>query len=615
MSLVIQKNAGEKAEPKVSFVQKVMGGDTYLVMAASSIQLEDEFSSLYFTTQNQSNIFLQPPFDPTVLKNLVQSNNVLNQCVEAMEVNIDGTGHEFVTNDPDGKTDPDATELKTANSFFQEPYPGISFIKQRRKLRREMEAVGYGYLEVLRNPMGDVVAMRNIETHNVRMVKLDTPVMVQKTLMRAGQEIQLTLWVRERRYAQRVALKQLVYYREFGSSRQLNRNNGSWENLDTSNGQALNPVNPADRGTELLLFGVHPDITTPYFLPRWINQLPSVVGSRKAEEQNLEFFDAGGMPPAIIFVQGGTLAKDASDQLRNYLSGKNKNKFRAVVVEAQSSSGSLEAAGSVQVKVERFGAERANDAMYSNYDKTAEEHVRIGFRMPPIFLGKAADYNFATAVTAYMVAEEQVFQPERTEFDETINNTIIKALGLKTLKLKSKPVTLTDAANQLKSMELAKDRVEPESFVDTLNAITGLNLIVSATPIADKITEVLGPDGKPKAVPAAPGAKPAEPNAAPDKAPVEPVGTASASNVTPISAGKKKKTAMEILELASDYAAMKGLTHEPKPSEIRSAALKADVSTLDPDDLQALNEVLATYMFGQSTPDLARIVNRSLHDH
>ena len=37
-----------------------------------------------------------PPFEPNVPLNLVQTNNILNQCIEAMEVNIDGTGHEFV---------------------------------------------------------------------------------------------------------------------------------------------------------------------------------------------------------------------------------------------------------------------------------------------------------------------------------------------------------------------------------------------------------------------------------------------------------------------------------------------------------------------------------------
>jgi hypothetical protein len=38
----------KKPDPKVFYVQKVIGGDTYLVMAQSQTELEDEFSNLYF---------------------------------------------------------------------------------------------------------------------------------------------------------------------------------------------------------------------------------------------------------------------------------------------------------------------------------------------------------------------------------------------------------------------------------------------------------------------------------------------------------------------------------------------------------------------------------------
>jgi hypothetical protein len=31
-------------------------------------------------------------------------------------------------------------------------------------------------------------------------------------------------------------------------------------------------VPPELRGSELLILGINPDITTPYYLPRWINQ-------------------------------------------------------------------------------------------------------------------------------------------------------------------------------------------------------------------------------------------------------------------------------------------------------------------------------------------------------
>jgi capsid portal protein len=109
----------QKVEPKTHFIQKVISGDTYLVMAQSAIELEDEWSNLYYTTSDQSKLFLSPPFDPISLLNFTNTNNILKQCIEAMEVNIDGTGFSFVG--AEEGTEPDETERKMAEGFFSEP--------------------------------------------------------------------------------------------------------------------------------------------------------------------------------------------------------------------------------------------------------------------------------------------------------------------------------------------------------------------------------------------------------------------------------------------------------------------------------------------------------------
>jgi hypothetical protein len=148
------------------------------------------------------------------------------------------------------------------------------------------------------------------------------------------------------------------------------------------------------------------------------------------------------------------------------------------VVEAISSSGSLDSTGTVQVRVERFGSERQSDAMFQQYDKNCEEHIRSGFRLPPMFVGKAQDYNFATAKTGYMVAEAQVFGPERSEFDAMLNSTVVKALGAKNYVFKSKPVTLVDADIQLRGLQLiaTQKATDNEEIVSVTNEITGLSI-------------------------------------------------------------------------------------------------------------------------------------------
>lgn len=470
--MAVKVNKEAKGKGPV-FIQKVIKGDTYMVMAHSTYQPEDEFVGLYYTTDQSQRVFLQPPFDLKQLAKMTSQNNILDQCVEAMEVNIDGTGHELVPVE-DGK-DKDAAEEKRLLSFINEPYPGQSLINLRRRLRRDLESTGNGYMEVCANAEGEIMTLRHTPSHSIRLVRLDAPVQVPRTILRDGKEISLKLWERERRYAQKVGPSSYFYYREYGSSREIHRDTGEWETKEK-------PIDPKDRGTSLIHFTLNEDVETPYGIPRWINQLPSVIGSRKAEEHNLEFFDAGGLPPAIIFIQGGTLASEMADQLRMYLSGQMKNRHRAAIVEAQSSSGSLESTGSVKVSVERFGAEATKDSMFATYDKNAEEHVRVSFRLPPLFIGKAADYSFASAQVSYMIAEAQVFGPERTEFDEKFNKTVMKALKSKTCAFKSKPITLTTVTDQISALGLVKDMVDQESLISQVNQMASMSLEQAEAP-------------------------------------------------------------------------------------------------------------------------------------
>ncbi|KVR21714.1 hypothetical protein WK13_34820 [Burkholderia ubonensis] len=584
-------------------VPKVIGEDTYMVMADSAYAPEDEFGGMYFTQSNPGSVILRPPFQPKVLLGLATRNNILNQCIEAMEVNVDSTGYEFVPKVEGGKVD--KAQKQIAESFFNEPFPGKTFQQIRRTLRREQEGVGYSYLEVLRNLDDEVVAIRNLSAVHTRLVKYDEPVEVSRTVERNGAEVDIKMMDRERRYMTKFG-KNETYYREFGASRQLNKRTGEWE----TDG---NPVDPKDRATEVIMFGVNPDVESSYYTPRWINQLPSVIGSRKAEEQNLEFFDSGGLPPAIIFVQGGSLAGATADQLRNYLSGKNKAKQRAVVVEAQSTSGSIDAAGSVQIKVERFGSQASGDNMFENYDKRAEDHVRTGFRLPPLFTGRAADYNYATAVVAYMVAEEQVFQPERADFDSIINATIMKALGCKDIKLQSKGITLKNVDSQVKALQLAKDLSKGDSFVKEVNQIAGTNLEYDKNAAPDRvtITEAVAPGQDPQVQNQAANGGQQVKMQQKTKTPAggaTPGAGGSASTGAPKPSTAKKGGA-ELFQLALDYAALRGtiaVKHELSPAE--KAEVLAEFDALEGDDREATMRMVAALSFGSANDDLVHLV-------
>jgi PBSX family phage portal protein len=688
-----------------------LAADTKIVVD-QPLEIEDEFRSLYEAAGKATNEVLEPKFNPTTLMQICFRNSILQQCIHVMEVNVDGTGHtieltdqgsekekkakpkappDFEKNkkppfakkalfgqqpeppedgeeeeDPDtrpplGKKpvaiEPKDPEQIRAEDFFKEPYPGVSFVTLRRKLRVDMEQCGYGFLEAVRNIAGELVMLRHLPANTVRKLRLDAPVIVERTLVREGKEITVELPMRERRYVQAIGNKQ-YYYKEFGSNREVHRETGQWlpeikgkvktpeQALDEAKNQeptggidpnSINPVKkavqlntkatvptlalvpgadippkttdvvaPALRGTEIIEFGIDRDPTSAYFLPRWINVLPSVLGGRKSEEYNLEFFDSGGIPPVLILLEGGTLTTQVRQQLQQQLAGKDA-KHRAAIVEIQSASGTLEKPGTVGVKVERFGDARQGDSLFTNYKESAEEDVRTAFRLPPLFLGKADSYNFATAVVAYMVAEEQVFGPERKEFDEIINKTIMKELKITKYQFVSKPITLKNAEVMMEAIQLGKEFISPEEFVDKLNEISGLNMeydeeAAQRTVDANDPAKVAEAEAKaqakhnPKGIPSQ-----FPPGKGPPGNPADQMRPA-AGNTTPtkvVAIRKHLKTASELVDLAQHWVQASGLAGYA-PDTRAMANLSDDVSSLTGDDRRVFDRLVAMKTISRS---------------
>jgi PBSX family phage portal protein len=461
---------------KVSHFTLIKGGKVDKadkeVLQGTDISKDDAFEPYYFDPSKQTDeaMVLRPPYSPSQLAMLTQRNNTLGQLVTAMEVNIDGTGWVIEKKELAEDEDPEEDEeIKRLTQWFDEPYPRTSMTTLRRQVRRDLEKVGYAFIEVLRSIDGEIMFLKYIEADMMRLVKLDEAVPVEETVWRDGEQMEILMHKRERRFAQ-VQGKKVVYFKEYGASRDLNRNDGMWAAPGDS-------VELEERATEVLYLTVHEDVASSYGVPRWINQIPSVLGSRKAEELNLDFFNSGGLPPALIFIQGGELTAEVRKQVQQYMSGRGSSLHRGGVIEVHSTGGSIDSPGNVRVTVERFGSERMQDSMFENYDLRCEERVRAAFRLPPIFVGKSQDYSFATAFASYTVAEAQVFTPEREEFDEIINNTIMRELDPDgEYVYRSLPLTVNDVATQLEALMLVKDKLSGEGLITAVNEATGMSL-------------------------------------------------------------------------------------------------------------------------------------------
>lgn len=435
------------------------------IICFNAKETEDQFTQF----QGVDGI-IHPPMQPKWLKLVTTHNNTLSQAIAAMEINIDGSGFVIESDDDKAAEGANKAKIEAIEAFFKEVAPGISFLNVRRKLRRDMEATGYGFMEIIRNMKEEVVALKWVDVSTIRLIRLGAPVKVKKELIRQGTKLEIEMWVRERAFVQILA-NQKIFFKEYGATQEINKKTGFWATDE-------NKVDFNTKGSELAYFTIDEDINTPYGVPRWINNMPSALGSRKAEELNLDFFDSGGVPPAILTIMGGRMVGDYKKQLENFLSGKNSS-TRIAVLEAQTSDGNIDSnAGKLKIDVQRFGSEKQNDSMFENYDEKSSERVRSSFRLPPLFIGKIRDFNLATAKTSYQVAESQVFKPEREEFDDFMTRFIVRELDGEGIRMRSLPITLTDTELQMKGLTLAEksNLINKEQTTDVLNEITNLGL-------------------------------------------------------------------------------------------------------------------------------------------
>ncbi|MGE5551505.1 MAG: phage portal protein [Bacteroidota bacterium] len=406
---------------------------------ASNKMAEDPFAQMY-----GDGGVLEPLYDQQILSQLPEYSDILPQCIGAMETNVDAFGFMFdeqpwVKKDKDGKLPPEAeAEKQRLNDWFEYCNPELSFTAIRRRTRRDLESTGNAYWELLRNGVGELAGIEHIEAYTMRLTKLDLePIEVTLPVVRNGKIEEIRYLRRFRRFVQ-IRDNRKVYFKEFGDPRPI----------DAKTGRVLNEQEAKAEGvllaTEVLHFTLYSS-ASPYGVPRWIGCLPAVMGNRKADELNGGALDNANVPPIAILVNNGRLAKGATTTIKRFLQeGKGIGMFtKALLLEVDAPIGEQQNAN---VKIEKLTDAQTRDAMFVKYADANRKKTRSAFRLPPLYTGETDDYTRATADASKEVADEQVFGPERDEFDFIINRRLMPVLGARFWRFKSLSATVDNAA-------------------------------------------------------------------------------------------------------------------------------------------------------------------------
>jgi len=390
---------------------------------------------------------IEPPFDMLTLAMLPEHSGEMTQCVDTMKVNIDGFGHRFVSRikkQVDGKEAPDDVKLAVRKenvkltNFFQY-CTRESFVEFRKKLRADKETTGNAYFEIIRDETGEIQSFVHLPSYQIRLGRLDDNYqLVDRKIL----ELQLdgsvkAKTIKEHRRFRKFVQSKVVYNRSLstvgGYKMSWFKEFGDPRDYDVKTGGRVKKSHPQEgKANEVVHLSIYSP-RTPYGLPRYIGNLLSIFGDRAAEEINYTTFKNNNIPSMAIMVSNGQLTQGSVDRINDFVESQiqgSDNYSKFLLIEAEELMEGEESGSNVKVEIKPLTEQQHKDALFQEYSAKNQDRIRRVWRLPPIFVGKADDYTRTTAEASRVLADEQVFAPERLNWDDFMNRILFPEMGM-----------------------------------------------------------------------------------------------------------------------------------------------------------------------------------------
>ncbi|EMT54246.1 phage-like element PBSX protein xkdE [Brevibacillus borstelensis AK1] len=416
-------------------------------VAGETKQIPDSFHGDY-------DGLVEPDYSPDQLKAVVSQSNILPQCIEAYATNAADFGLQIEydervdVNDEHQKklADEDWARLE---EFLYVMNPLTTPQEIIKHVVRELEQTGSAYLEVAWAETADTPTIYAADSEYIRAAKETTDKSVRLPYLTKTGEIKfIEMPVRTRKYVQKRSMNK-VFFDQFL---------------------------PMDQpGSSQILHIKLNDATSIYSEPRWIGNIPGILGTRMAEELNLKYFKKGKKIPVAVVAEGGTATKESVEQIKAASNPDNDGAWMLLeFIGTEVMMGDDMKVTKPTVRFEKLQDVLQQDGLFQGYDDKQREKALSQFRLPPIYVGLSQDYTRATADTARRITEEQVFVPYRHWLaDKIFNKALLPAIGIHRVKVKLRGPEITDPEERTALLNYLADR--------------GVLLVRDLIPIAESI--------------------------------------------------------------------------------------------------------------------------------
>ncbi|MFA7636877.1 MAG: phage portal protein [Monoglobales bacterium] len=372
--------------------------------------------------KESSSIWISHPIDLRALLTLVDHSTILPQCICAYKNNITGFGIGVRYKEDVEETEEMANEYMYAEKVLDLLNIDMDTKEVFEALVETREIYGISYLEVIRSfdgKVSQVELIKDVPTVT-KSIRLDPVIDVEYYYN--GEAV-----TRKRKFCKYRQEKngKTVYFKEFGDPRIMDLRDGRY----LESGESLDLEYQAN---EILEFPIGID---DYGKIRWMGQILSIDGARKAESLNNSYFDNGRHTPLAIIVRGGTLSDESFAKLENYMNeikgSAGQHAFLVLEVEDSDDRPAFDEGKQPAVELKDMAGILQTDELFQAYLDNTRRKVQSAFRLPDLYVGYTTDFNRSTAQTAMEVTEKQVFQPERKSLAWIINNKLFNDFQFK----------------------------------------------------------------------------------------------------------------------------------------------------------------------------------------
>lgn len=470
---------------------------------------EKDFEAAFYypktkTTEGKP-VPIRPRYSPGALLATAKEDPMIMACTRSLSVNVGKTGYtltpripvkylkdddEWIRTDtgdqiPKEMVDVINREYDRIKSFCDNlglKFSSSSKLKSGRI--RFLSQIGNCYWEVIRNnakeligfvPFKDQTTIRKCEED-------DRPVQMKCKVIEGVRikEVQLPYYFS--RYEETIKKGKKRYYKEFQDQRLLDANTGEY----------IDPENMPDEfepATEVVQFRT--DEGVDYGDPYWLPNLLGVQTNKGARINNRETMNNGGVPKMAVLITNSKDANIAAEIKQNFRAIKqdgSKDMIMVVMLKPQTAgTGPAQTAVNPQIEFKPFSDLQEKEGMFLKLTEAGDKNTRLQYGLHELMLGLSD--GAPSKATAYVVkadAEQQVYSPLRSDFDEWMNTEVFPEKGFKFWQYKCNGMGLKDSESIIKMLEIygKYGGVTPDDLREKSEELVGFELEPTQEPWA-----------------------------------------------------------------------------------------------------------------------------------